>query len=103
MSPHPCSNCFLFETRGVCPMARQAYGLETPAEVQRRAEALRAAIAHDAPAAPGLADLVRLEAQQHQQELQVSSPRLLPAPPVQAIPHDSRKEVVHVVAPRPLR
>jgi hypothetical protein len=56
MTPPPdpialCGGCFLYETRGVCPAARHAYDLETPAEVRERAERLRLAIATDAHAA----------------------------------------------------
>ena len=63
MSAHPCTSCFFFETAGVCPAAQDAYGLETPAEIQRRAEELRAAIATDAHAARSFYELIQVEAQ----------------------------------------
>ena len=48
----PCQGCFLYERRGICSTARDAYGLQNPAEAQRRAEVLHAAVLRDAEAVP---------------------------------------------------
>jgi hypothetical protein len=96
--PHPCTTCFLYETRGVCPMARDAYGLETPAEIQRRAEVLRLAIAQDAHAARGLFDLLLREGQrQRPAALPASSPLALPSAPTGPVSTDSRKERIRAI------
>lgn len=60
---NPCPGCFLYETRGVCGAARIAYDLQTPNEIEVRAEALRHAIRHDAHAARGLFERIRLDAE----------------------------------------
>ncbi len=100
MSPHPCSMCLLFEARGVCPMARDAYGLETPALAQRRAEALRAGIAQDAPA-HSLPELMRRDAQRQRPGVLLSpAPLALPAASAAPLSTDSRKEAVHAATPR---
>lgn len=99
--PHPCNTCFLYERRGVCPMARDAYGLETPAEVQRRAELLRAAVHQDAQAITTLAE--RIHGDARRQELAVRLPLLLPAPLSSPTPRASRKEQIHAVPPRTAR
>lgn len=94
---HECSGCFLYERRGVCPMARNAYGLEGP-EAQRRFEALRAAIVHDSKTAVSLSELMRLGAGPPPQ-----AGLLLSSRPAEPIPTDSRKEATHVSIPRSLR
>jgi len=88
--------CALYERRGICPMARDAYGLQNSAEAERRAEQFRAAIAQQAQTIPSLPELVRREA------------RLLPASthlglhpaPADPLYHDSRKDALHAAIPR---
>jgi len=94
-----CDGCFVYErSGGVCPMARHAYGLESPAEARRRAEVLRAAVVQDSKTAVSLSELVRLGA---------SHPRLagllLPSPIAEPIPTDSRKEAIRVAAPHTIQ
>ncbi len=99
----PCEGCFLYERRGVCPVAREAYGLETPAEVQWRAEALHAAVLQDAGTVPGLRELMRLDAQRPRPVgLLVPPSRLvLPSTAAERMPNDSQKEAIpHAHAPR---
>ena len=103
IDPHPCTACYLFETRGVCPMARDAYGLETPALVQQRVEALRAGLAQDAPTVLSLSELMRSDAQrQRLAAVPSSSPLVLPAAPAEPQSNDSRKEAIYAVPPHTL-
>ena len=98
-----CDGCFLYERRGVCPMARNAYGFPNTAEAQRRTEALRAAILQDAGTILSLGELVRLEARQYPAGLAAAFRLgLLAALPADPVP-DSRKEIPHVAVPRALR
>lgn len=70
-----CGGCFLYEHRGVCPMARDAYGLQNPAELERRAEALRVALAQDAHDRSSLCQFVQIDASK------TAPPKPLPAAP----------------------
>ncbi|MFZ1154803.1 MAG: hypothetical protein WAN93_07865 [Solirubrobacteraceae bacterium] len=99
VSPHPCTTCFLYERRGVCPMAHDAYGLETPAEVQRRAELLRAAVVQDAQTVTTLTDRIHGDAarQEDRSKLTAPLPLSLPVPVPDPTPHASRKEQIHAV------
>jgi hypothetical protein len=78
-------------------MARDAYGLETPAVIQRQAEALRAGIAQDAPVY-SLPELVRLDAQRQRPAglLPAQPPLVLLPAATQQTPDDTRKEAVYV-------
>jgi hypothetical protein len=92
--PHVCGGCFFFETtRGVCPTARDAYGLETPAVIQQRAEALRAAITEDAHAARSLFDLIQKDAQERGAVVSaMTDPLTLPPAPETPLPNTTMKE-----------
>jgi hypothetical protein len=105
MSPHPCTDCFLFETRGVCLLAQEAYGLETLAEVQQRAEALRLAIVMEASTVPSFRELVRLDAERQRSALLLPTPAplVLPEATAERIPNDSGKEPIRVLASRTTR
>lgn|ERR1700722_10489082 len=93
-----CGGCHLYERRGVCPAARDAYGLQNSPEAQRRAAAFRAALAVEARSNPSLAALIKAE------------PRALPAatrlglarPPYADpfVPKAKSKELIDVVSPR---
>ena len=88
---NPCGGCFLYEqTGGICPMARDAYGLENP-EAQRRAEVLHTAVVQDARAAVSLSELVRLGAGRTR-----LAGLLRPSPTANPLPEESEKERVHV-------
>lgn len=101
MSPHVCSDCFLFETRGVCPTARSAYGLETPAYIQARSEALRAAIASDAHAARGLFELICRDAAYLTSGAPSRAAALaLPAAHPARQTNESKKEKIDVISSR---
>jgi hypothetical protein len=90
-----CTGCFLYERRGVCPMARDAYGPESP-ESQRQAELLRVAIRSELPdGAPNLIQLIQQEVQRRTQERLPTAPRLLPAAPAQSIPNNPQKEPIN--------
>lgn len=98
MSPlHPCTDCFLFERRGVCPAATAAYGLQTPLTVADRIESerLHRAIVQDAASSRSLTQLVQIEARS-----QRLTGLLLPGRVAEPIPDDSRKETVRVLAAR---
>jgi hypothetical protein len=89
-----CGGCFLYERRGVCPMARDTYGFQNSAEAGRRAERFRAAVAQEARRTPSLPELVRREAR-----LVPASTRLaLRQIPTDPLSRDSRKdEAIHVL------
>lgn len=102
MTSHVCADCFLVETTGrVCPTAREAYGLETPAYVLPRSEALRAAVAADAGTHRTLRDLVCLDAARLGSEASRNT-LLLPSPAAagQISNTDTQKEMTHVIAAR---
>jgi hypothetical protein len=97
-----CQGCFLQEQRSgrVCPTARTVYGLPDVSEAQRRADVLHAAVVADAQSVPAFADLVRRDALSRAVALPASiSLGLLPAPPLNPLFHDSRKEAVRVAIP----
>lgn len=98
-SDHVCRDCFLFEQRGVCPAARRVYGLETPADVQQRAEALRVAIAEDAHAGRSLIDLIRRAGAAG--PLPVRAATLLTPGSPEALTNEPSKEAINVVSSRP--
>jgi hypothetical protein len=87
-----CDDCFLYERRGTCPMARDAYGLQNTAEAQRRAERFRQAITQDAGTVPSLPELVRQDAGRLPASVRLG----LCSAPVADPPKESEKEVVHV-------
>jgi hypothetical protein len=89
-----CEGCFLYERRGICPMVRDAYGLQNPAEAQRRAEVLHDAIVLDAEAVPSLSELVRLEGRQYPVGLAAAS-RLGLVAATDPFSHESQKEASH--------
>jgi hypothetical protein len=92
-----CEGCFLYARRGVCPMARDAYGLQNSAEAERRAERFRAAVAQEARRTTSLPELVRRDVR-----LMAASARLgLRPAPASALSHDSRKDAAHVLPARP--
>jgi hypothetical protein len=97
-----CGGCFLYETRGVCPAARAAYGLDTPVEVQRRAETLRLAIAEDAHAARDLFQLICRGAQGRAVDPSAAaSIAALPPACESDLPNTVSKEAINVVSSRP--
>ncbi len=103
ISTEACGGCFLFERRGVCPMAQDAYGLQNTAEAHHRADVLHTAVLRDAGTVPSLGELVRLEAHQYPAGLAAACRLgLLAALPADPVP-DSRKEIPHVAVPRALR
>jgi hypothetical protein len=94
-----CGGCFLYERRGVCPAARDAYGLQNSAAAERRAEQFRQAVAQDARLVVSLAELVQAEAERPSAASLVGPAQpLLPA--AGSMPTDPRKEAVHVFAAR---
>jgi hypothetical protein len=101
-----CGGCFLYERRGVCPAARDAYGLQNSTVAERRAEQFRQAVARDAQSIVTLAELVRRDAQRHRDAQRQRPARLLPTPSPLALPkaaaerttNDSRKKVIRVFA-----
>jgi hypothetical protein len=97
-----CGGCFLYERRGVCPAARDAYDLQNSAAAERRAEQFRQAVTQDAQRTVTLTELVRADAQrQHPARLLPTSSLLaLPKAAAERTAHDSRKEAIHVVASR---
>jgi hypothetical protein len=97
-----CEGCFLYEHRGVCPMARDAYGVQNSADAERRAERFRAAIVQEAGTRSSLAELVAGEvAQRHvPRQLSLFTSSGLGPPEAGRISTDSRKEVFHVASPR---
>jgi hypothetical protein len=98
VSPHVCSDCFLFETRGVCPAAQSAHALETPAHIQARSEALRAAIASDAHVARRLFGLICSDAAQlASRTTGGTTPRVLSAAPSETT-NESKKEKIDVIS-----
>jgi hypothetical protein len=100
-----CQGCFLYERRGVCPAARDAYGLQNSMAAERRAERFREAVAHDARSLVTLTELVRHDAKQSQPgpSDDASPPlALLSAADSHQRPN-SRKEAVYVHAARPIR
>jgi hypothetical protein len=97
ISTEQCDGCLLFERRGICPMARDAYGLQNTAEAQRRAERFRQAIAQDAGTAPSLLELVRQDAGRLPVSVWLGP---CSAPVLDPLSHDSRKEAVHVIPAR---
>jgi hypothetical protein len=113
IDPHPippsietaCHGCFLYERRGVCPIARDAYGPDVAAESEQQAEELRAAVRQDATTVVGLSELVRRDAQHHRSPrvLPAASPAELPPAPDQTVSTDSRKEAVYVHVARAVR
>lgn len=97
-----CHGCFLHERRGVCPMAREAYGLQNTAAEQQKADELYAAIRQDAEVVPSLSELI------HEDGMRVLQPApsqvLLPSrSKTRVMPHDSGKEASHVAAPSTVR
>jgi hypothetical protein len=101
-----CGSCFLYERRGVCPAAHDAYGLQNSAEAERRAELFRQAVAQEARRAVTLTELVRAAAQEQCLGAPLSGssrPALPAAPEADAIPNGSRKEAINVFAARPIR
>ena len=94
--------CFLFETRGVCPGARTAYGLETPEYVLARAEVLREAIQQDAHAARTLFQLICSDAARlDKAHRQRRGPRALP-PAAETNTNEHQKEKIDVISSRTL-
>jgi hypothetical protein len=92
-----CGGCFLYETRGVCPAARDIYGLHNSAEAERRAERFRQAITEDAAHAVGLYELVRLDAERQSAAPDLAAAeRLALLRPVAASADPTRKERVYV-------
>src|SRR5258708_31597481 len=57
-----CGGCFLYERRGVCHMARDAYGLQNSPETGQ-VERIRKAIIEEAETVLSLPELVRLDTQ----------------------------------------
>jgi hypothetical protein len=97
ISTEQCDGCFLFERRGICPMARRdAYGLQNTAEAQRRAERFRQAIAQDAGTVPSLLELVRQDAGRLPASVRLG----LCSAPIADPAEESEKEVVHVIPAR---
>ncbi len=96
-----CAGCFLRErTGGRCPVARDVYGLESPGEAERRAEAIRAAIQEEAKSGLDLSALIQRDAELN---CRVASQSALPAAN-QTLPTNSREEAaVHVDAARPIQ
>lgn len=96
----PCHHlaCFLYErTGGVCPTARDAYGLHNSAEAERRAERFRVAITQDAQSTVGLNELIALDAARQSvgSELVASRRLALLSPGAPSVSQDSRREKVH--------
>jgi hypothetical protein len=100
-----CGGCYLYEHRGVCPAARDAYGLHNSAEAERRVERFRIAITQDAQGTVGLRELVRLDAERQCVGTTLGAPQRLAllSPAASSIPHGSRKEKDHVAVPRTVR
>jgi hypothetical protein len=97
-----CPGCFLFERRGVCPMARPGYDWQHAAVAYRQAEELRRAVLEDSEIAPtGLIELVRREAADAVVARQMAQ-RALPGASLNT-ETDPRKEYVNVYAARSLR
>jgi hypothetical protein len=110
MTPPPnaddvCGGCFLYERRGVCPAARDAYGLQNSAAAERRAEQFRQDIAQEAQAVVTLAELMRRDAERQRtpRSLPMPSPLGLPKPNAERVPTNSRKEAVRVPVSRSTR
>lgn len=101
MSSFPCSGCFLYESRGVCAVARDIYGIEDPADVER----LRAAVHAEIVEAVSLVDLVRQEVGRGPAPRLLSSAPLAALPPVasQSISTDSKKEACYGHVARPVQ
>jgi hypothetical protein len=98
-----CAGCFLREqTGGRCPMAQDASEWDQ-AEARHRAELLRGSVLTELPAAPSLTELVRIEARQGGRGSPCVVQRALPPATAESIPDDSRKEVGHDAASRPIR
>lgn len=88
-----CHGCFLHQQRGVCPMAREAHGIQNTAAEQRKADELYAAIRQDAETVRSLPELIH-------DGMQVVSPTpaqiaLPKRSKTRVMPHDSRKERIH--------
>jgi hypothetical protein len=75
-------------------MAQDAYGPDG-VEAQHRADVLHDAVIQDAQTAVALGELVRLESGRPGFAV-----LLLPGSVAEPIPNDSRKEPIHVLAPR---
>jgi len=85
-----CAGCFLNErTGGVCPMAREAYGLES----------MRAALRNDPKGAPVLVELVRRDAVA---KAMAPGRALLPATN-QTVSLEPEKEVCRAYVARPVQ
>lgn len=100
MSPFPCEGCFLYErSGGVCPPARETYGVEDAAAAER----LRAAVRQDAESAESLAVLAGSDAERGAAVGALSPSELLglpAAPAADSVANHTRKEMHHVVVSR---
>lgn len=97
-----CGGCYLYERRGVCPTARDAYGLHNSAEAERRAERFRVAITQDAQGTVGLSELITLDTERLGvgSDLAASQRLALLNPDAPSVSDDSRREKVHVATSR---
>jgi len=101
---HPCDHCYTCDVLGVC-CATVSPGQPRQSETQARSERLHKAIILEAGTVPGLADLVRLDAERQRspKSLPMSSLLGLPNANAEHIPTDSRKEAIRVLASRPTK
>jgi hypothetical protein len=101
---HACDHCYICETLHICcatipPEQRAQLEADTK---QGQAERFREAVVAEARRVVTLADLIQAEAAQGVPALPpgTASLALPPAPAAEAIPHNSRKEPVYVIAAR---
>src|SRR5450759_960881 len=105
---HPCADHLSFCDHCVCCDVVGICCQTIPPEVCARLEAdaardgLRAAIEAEAGTVPSLRELVCLDAERQRPAplLPAPSPLVLPRSAAEHIPNDSRKEAIHVLAPR---
>lgn len=106
MSPHPCDGhpcdgCFCCSVLHICCLTISPEQ-RARLEAEERHEGLRAAIEAEAGTVPSLGELVRRDAERQRPAplLPASSLLVLPRSAAEHIPNDSRKEAIHVLAPR---
>lgn len=98
-----CGGCFLYERRGVCPTARDAYGLMNSPEAERRAEQFRQALAQDARTVVTLPELIQADAAQTSVGAVLGGSALALPAACKPQAQDHRKEASYAVPARSVR